>query len=208
MNFHVAAGVRLGRDGAGRILANIQCRRCESTAVIPIKSAMQSRADAFMAKKLRSAGWTPGHDRTTDLCPSCASTPKSPRKETQQPTFQFIDLDKALDMELTMQTTTPEKEAKKRTRVNLTRVEEHQISRLLQQHVTVLKDGMCRYENEMTDLKIAVQCGVERATVGHVSAIRADLFGRINAKRANSPADRLTALEARVEELERLFLTR
>lgn len=160
-----------------------------------------------MSKKLRAAGWTPGHDRTTDLCPSCASAPRSPRKENPQPTFPFIDLDKVLDMEL-QQPTLPEKVATKITRVQLTRVEEHQIIKLLEQHVTKLDDGMCRYEGGMTDVLVTEQCGVERAKVSHIAAIRTDLFGRIYAKRVAPPNDRLAALEARVEELERLFLTK
>lgn len=209
MQFAVAPGVRLNRDEAGRTLANIQCCRCDRTAVIPVKSATQTKVDEFMTKKLHEAGWTPGKDRRHDTCPSCAA----PAKKLVKPSpIRLVDLDKALDnmaeKEQPAPPALPEKvsEPVKRTRIQLTRVEEHQIIKYLEKHITKLNDGMCRYENEMTDAKIAETCGVERAKQSHVAAIRADLFGRIYAARADKAEDRIAALEKRIEELERLYL--
>lgn len=119
------------------------------------------------------------------------------------------ELDNALDA---LDQPAPAKIRKPKTK-KLNRVEEMQIIKLLERHITKLDDDMCRYENGMSDEKIAETCGIERANRRHVIAIRSELFGRIHAapdarkpKRLSTTEQRVEQLEKRVDELETLFL--
>jgi hypothetical protein len=92
----------------------------------------------------------------------------------------------------------------KSTRVYLNRKEEHQIIEILRQ--TILRDGeFVKYVEGWSDTRVVQECGVARATINHVIAIRSELFGNLHRAGGNR-ISRYAALEGRVAALENLIM--